>query len=65
MHPFLKIGSKKRKIPLFPDYALKVDGNIAWVLDAKDHDQNITSYDNVEQVFSNERWVTVLWCDVL
>jgi len=34
-HPFLKIGSKKRKINLIPDYLLKIENNYAWVLDAK------------------------------
>ncbi|MEZ5034710.1 MAG: DNA methyltransferase [Chitinophagaceae bacterium] len=52
-HPFLKVGSnKKRKINLIPDYLLKVDNNYAWVLDAKSPDQNVTDSDNVEQVYS-------------
>ncbi|MBX7242126.1 MAG: type I restriction enzyme HsdR N-terminal domain-containing protein [Bacteroidia bacterium] len=51
-HPFLKIGSKKRPINLVPDYALKVENNFAWVLDAKAPNQKIINDDNVEQVFS-------------
>lgn len=51
-HPFLKIGSKKRPINLIPDYALKVENNFAWVLDAKVPDQKIINDDNVEQVYS-------------
>jgi 16S rRNA G966 N2-methylase RsmD len=51
-HPFLKIGSKKRPINLVPDYALKVENNFAWVLDAKAPDQKIINDDNVEQVYS-------------
>ncbi len=51
-HPFLKIGSKKRKINLVPDYALKVENNFAWVLDAKAPDQKVKDSDNVEQVYS-------------
>jgi tRNA G10 N-methylase Trm11 len=51
-HPFLKIGSKKRPINLIPDYSLKVEGNFAWVLDAKAPDEKISSGDNVEQVYS-------------
>lgn len=51
-HPFLKIGSKKRPVNLVPDYALKVENNFAWVLDAKAPDQKIVNDDNVEQVYS-------------
>lgn len=52
LHPFLKIGSKKRPITLVPDYALKVESNFAWILDAKAPNQKIVNDDNVEQVFS-------------
>lgn len=51
-HPFIKIGSKKRPINLVPDYALKVENNFAWVLDAKAPNQKIINDDNVEQVYS-------------
>lgn len=34
-HPFVKTGIKKRPVNLIPDYALKVENNFAWVLDAK------------------------------
>jgi len=51
-HPFLKIGSKKRPIKLVPDYALKVENNFVWVLDAKAPTQKIIHDDNVEQVYS-------------
>ena len=51
-HPFLKIGSKKRPINLVPDYALKVENNYAWVLDAKAPNEKIINDDNVEQVYS-------------
>ena len=51
-HPFLKVGSKKKKITLVPDYVLKVENNYAWVLDAKAPDQKIVNDDNVEQVYS-------------
>jgi DNA modification methylase len=51
-HPFLKIGSKKRPVNLVPDYALKVENNFAWVLDAKAPNQKIINDDNVEQVYS-------------
>ena len=52
-HPFLKIGSKKKRpITLIPDYVLKVEENFAWVLDAKAPDQKVTDSDNIEQVYS-------------
>ncbi|MFN4086867.1 MAG: DNA methyltransferase [Spirosomataceae bacterium] len=51
-HPFLKIGSKKRPVNLVPDYALKVENNFAWVLDAKAPNQKIINDHNVEQVYS-------------
>ncbi|MBC6409607.1 MAG: type I restriction enzyme HsdR N-terminal domain-containing protein [Ekhidna sp.] len=52
-HPFLKIGSNKKiPIKLIPDYALKVEENYAWVLDAKSPDKKINDSDNVEQVYS-------------
>jgi DNA modification methylase len=51
-HPFLKVGSKKRKIKQFPDYSLKVENSFAWVLDAKEPNESIISYDNTEQVYS-------------
>lgn len=51
-HPFIKIGSKKRQINLVPDYALKVENNFAWVLDAKSPEERVTNTDNVEQVYS-------------
>jgi len=51
-HPYLKIGSKKRPITLVPDYALKLDNNFAWVLDAKSPKEKVKDSDNVEQVYS-------------
>ncbi len=51
-NPFVKIGSKKRNISQYPDYVLKVGENITWVLDAKAPKENITSGDNLEQIYS-------------
>ena len=51
-HPFIKIGSKKRKIKLIPDYLLKVADNYAWVLDAKAPTEEIKTGDHIEQVYS-------------
>ncbi|MBL1209681.1 DNA methyltransferase [Geminocystis sp. GBBB08] len=50
-HPFLKIGSKKRKINLIPDYLLKIENNYPWVLDAKAPNENIKEGDHIEQVY--------------
>ena len=51
-HPFLKIGSKKRPVNLIPDYLFQVDGNFAWVLDAKAPNEDIKSGGNLEQIYS-------------
>lgn len=51
-HPFIKIGSKKRPVNLVPDYALKVENNFAWILDAKAPNEKVKDDDNVEQVYS-------------
>ena len=53
IHPFLKVGSnKKREIKLIPDYLLKVGDFYAWVLDAKAPNKKIVNDENVEQVYS-------------
>lgn len=52
VHPFIKIGSKKREITQFPDYVLEVEGLNAWVLDAKGPNEEIKSGDHIEQVYS-------------
>ncbi|MDR0560230.1 MAG: type I restriction enzyme HsdR N-terminal domain-containing protein [Prevotellaceae bacterium] len=49
--PFLRTGSKKRKVSLIPDYVLKVNNACAWVLDAKTPGQKTVGSDNVEQVY--------------
>ena len=51
-HPFVNIGSQKRKINIVPDYLLEVDGKFMWVLDAKAPNENILDGENLEQVFS-------------
>ena len=50
--PFLRTGSKKRKVNLIPDYVMKVENGFAWVLDAKAPHQKVVNDDNVEQVYS-------------
>ncbi|MBN1633255.1 MAG: type I restriction enzyme HsdR N-terminal domain-containing protein [Ignavibacteria bacterium] len=51
-HPFVKIGSQKRKINIVPDYLLKSENNYAWVLDAKNPSEEIKQGNNVEQIYS-------------
>ncbi len=50
--PYVNIGSKRNKIRLIPDYLLEVNGEYAWVLDAKSPGEQIFSGDNVEQIYS-------------
>ena len=50
-HPFVKVGTKKRKIKIIPDYLFEVSGKYAWVLDAKNPSENIISGDNLEQAY--------------
>lgn len=52
LHPFVRIGSKKNKVHIVPDYVLKVKNNFALVLDAKNPNENIINGTHVEQVYS-------------
>jgi len=51
-HPFVNIGSQKRKVTIIPDYLLAVEHKYAWVLDAKAPDEAIQTGSNVEQAYS-------------
>ncbi|MDO9578540.1 MAG: DNA methyltransferase [Candidatus Cloacimonadales bacterium] len=51
-HPYVNIGSQKRKINIAPDYLLEVNGKYMWVLDAKAPNENILDGENIEQVYS-------------
>ncbi len=51
-HPFVKIGSGKRKINIIPDYLFSVNDKYTWVLDAKAPNEKIINSDNVGQVYS-------------
>lgn len=51
-HPFVYIGSTKRKINIIPDYILETEKGINWILDAKAPNENIVQSGNVEQVYS-------------
>lgn len=52
VHPFVMIGSQKRRIYIVPDYLLIVDGKNGFILDAKAPSEAIVKSDHVEQAFS-------------
>jgi len=52
LHPYVMIGSQRRKTNIIPDYLLRVKNHFAFVLDAKSPNQNIITGSNVEQVYS-------------
>ena len=51
-HPFVSIGSIKKKISLVPDYVLEVDDKYAWLLEAKSPSESIVNSSHVEQAYS-------------
>ncbi|WP_181901726.1 type I restriction enzyme HsdR N-terminal domain-containing protein [Thalassotalea euphylliae] len=51
-HPFVYIGSQKRKINIIPDYVLEVSNSPKLILDAKGPNEDILKGKNVEQAFS-------------
>lgn len=52
VHPFISIGSSRKKITCIPDYLFEVSGQYSWLLEAKAPDENITSGAHVEQAYS-------------
>jgi 16S rRNA G966 N2-methylase RsmD len=50
-HPFVKTASGRRAINIFPDYLLKVGSSYAWVLDAKEPNEELKTGDNREQAY--------------
>jgi len=51
-HPFVNIGSQKRPINIVPDYLFEINGKYSWVLDAKAPNEQISTGENLEQVYS-------------
>jgi len=51
-HPFVYIGTVKKRVSIVPDYLLERDGECAWILDAKAPNEDIDSGKNVEQAYS-------------
>lgn len=52
IHPFVSIGSQKKKINIIPDYIFEVNGKPAWILDAKSPSQSTTNTEHIEQAYS-------------
>jgi len=50
-HPVVTTGAGNRQITNYPDYLLQVNGESAWVLDAKGPDEDIVNGKNVEQAY--------------
>ncbi|MCH7525062.1 MAG: type I restriction enzyme HsdR N-terminal domain-containing protein, partial [Bacteroidetes bacterium] len=50
-HPFVQIGTGKREITNYPDYLLEINNKYAWVLDAKNPNENIKTGKNKEQAY--------------
>src|SRR5947209_4163881 len=51
-HPYVYFGTVKKEITIIPDYVLEVDGQYAWILDAKAPTEDIDTGTNVEQAYS-------------
>jgi len=51
-HPFVSVGSARKKITCIPDYLFEVNEKYAWVLEAKGPNENILSGKHVEQAYS-------------
>ncbi len=52
VHPYVALGSQKRKVSIVPDYLFLSDGKPYWVLDAKSPSEEITKSKHVEQAYS-------------
>ena len=52
LHPFVSIGSARKRIHIVPDYLLEVDERFAWTLEAKAPSEDILNTKHVEQAYS-------------
>lgn len=52
VHPFVMIGSQKRRVNIVPDYLLLVDERVALVLDAKGPSEPLLDSHHAEQAYS-------------
>lgn len=62
-HPYVSIGSIKRKITIVPDYLLEVRSKPQWILDAKAPWENLDDFNHISQAYSYaiHRDVRVNW----
>lgn len=51
-HPFVSIGSSRKKVTLIPDYLMQVKGRPAWILEAKSPFEQIDNSRHIEQAYS-------------
>lgn len=51
-HPFVAIGSIKKRINIIPDYILYADERIGWILDAKAPTEAVDDPEHVAQAYS-------------
>ena len=52
LHPYVAIGSQRRKVSVVPDYLFHSEGKPFWVLDAKAPKEEILKSTHVEQAYS-------------
>ncbi|MDB2556048.1 type I restriction enzyme HsdR N-terminal domain-containing protein, partial [Flavobacteriaceae bacterium] len=52
IHPFVAIGSQKKKIYIIPDYLFEVNEKPTWILDAKSPSESLIKSKNIEQAYS-------------
>ncbi len=52
LHPYVAIGSQRRKVSIVPDYLFLSEGMPFWVLDAKAPTEEILKSTHVEQAYS-------------
>jgi Type I restriction enzyme R protein N terminus (HSDR_N). len=52
LHPYVSIGSQRKKIYIIPDYIFEVNNKPAWILDAKAPTESIIKSHHVEQAYS-------------
>ncbi|MES1939204.1 hypothetical protein T5B8_03105 [Salinisphaera sp. T5B8] len=52
IHPYVSIGSQRKKISIIPDYVFLSDAKPLWILDAKSPREDVFKSSNVEQAYS-------------
>lgn len=52
VHPYVAIGSQRKKVSIIPDYVFYSKEKVRWILDAKSPTEDITKSKHVEQAYS-------------